>query len=64
MEEIKVIIKKNGMISYKVGDGVVGANCFALTAALDAMCNDKEVVETDNMHKTKEDDNDLTSLGS
>jgi len=62
MEEIKITIKKNGSLSYKVA-GVVGASCYELTKALDAMCNNVVATDTEDMHKVKEDDNDLTSLG-
>lgn len=61
MEEIKVTIKKNGTLHYTVA-GVVGATCQELTKALDAMCSNVESVATADMHKQKEDDNDLTSM--
>ena len=44
MQEIKVVIEKDGSLSYTV-KGVKGAGCKALTKAIDALGN---VTETKN----------------
>ena len=58
MEEIKILIKKDGTMSYEV-KGVKGATCKELTAEIDKMVKGGKYGNTPEFYEEKPNENNL-----